>query len=518
MIAVILRKAGLLAFSDRDILKCLLVGPVPNETKVTIMSQGYGIMCGTKERKPTTMPINSFDNYPMSWRPARAALAAGPLYLALAAALERDVRTGALPAGTRLPPQRELADFLDVDFTTVTRAYNVCRAKGLVYGVVGRGTFVADAGEENAANAAAKDVIDLGVVQAFPEIGAKSVVAAARTVLSRETATRLFTYDDRDGKLRHRVAGCRWLARCGVEAKEDLVSVFPGVQGAISTALLAAFNAGDAIAVDPFTYANLVSFARLSGTRLVPIENDEDGMLPEALGEAAAKRGVKGVFVMPNCANPTTRTLSEKRKDELAEVMARRGLLVLEDDASLDMRTKAWTAFKRRPLQARIPKQVIYLSGTTRLISPGLRTAFVCAPRSVHDRLVAGLHHAAIKASALDAEILGELILSDEAEKILAAKAHMAAKANAIFDRVFEIRRAGDEHRLFRTMPLSGTSGRGQEIERQFLDAGVRVFHSDRYAVVRGAKDSFVRVSLCSAGSLSRLAQGLERLRGTQAR
>ena len=455
------------------------------------------------------MSVNSFDDYPMSWRPARAALASGPLYLALAAALERDVRAGALPAGTRLPPQRELADFLDVDFTTVTRAYNVCRAKGLVYGVVGRGTFVADAGEGVANGKTKKDVIDLGVVQAFPEIGAKSVVAAARTVLARETATRLFTYDDRDGKLRHRVAGCLWLARCGVEAKEDLVSVFPGVQGAISTALLAAFNAGDAIAVDPFTYANLVSFARLSGTRLVPVENDEDGMIPEALDEAAAKRGVKGVFVMPNCANPTTRTLSEKRKDALVEVTARRGLLVLEDDASLDMKA----AVRRRPLQARIPEQVIYLSGTTRLISPGLRTAFVCAPRSVHDRLVAGLHHAAIKASALDAEILGELILSGEAEKILAAKAREATKANAIFDRVFKIRRAGDAHRLFRTVPLPNTSGRGQEIERQFLDAGVHVFHSDRYAVQRGAKDSFIRVSLCSAGSLSRLTRGLESLR-----
>ena len=469
------------------------------------------------------MPINSFDDYPMSWRPARATLAAGPLYLALAAALERDVRAGALPAGTRLPPQRELADFLDVDFTTVTRAYNVCRAKGLVYGVVGRGTFVADAGEAAANGATPKDVIDLGVVQAFPEIGAKAVVAAARTVLARETATQLFTYEDRDGKLRHRVAGCHWLARCGVDAKEDLVSVFPGVQGAISTALLAAFNAGDAIAVDPFTYANLVSFARLSGTRLVPVENDADGMIPEALDEAAMKRGVKGVFVMPNCANPSTRTLDEKRKDALAEVMTRRGLLVLEDDASLDVRraverppyqtrSPVGTAFHRRPLQARIPEQVIYLSGTTRLISPGLRTAFVCAPRSVHDRLVAGLHHAAIKASALDAEILGELILSGEAEKILAAKAREAAKANAIFDRVFKIRRAGDAHRLFRTMPLPNTSGRGQEIERRFLDAGVRVFHSDRYAVQRGAKDSFIRVSLCSAGSLSRLTQGLERL------
>ena len=52
------------------------------------------------------MPVNSFDTYPMNWKPAREALGTGPLYLALAAALERDVRSGALPPGTRLPPQR----------------------------------------------------------------------------------------------------------------------------------------------------------------------------------------------------------------------------------------------------------------------------------------------------------------------------------------------------------------------------------------------------------------------------
>ena len=52
------------------------------------------------------MPVNSFDNYPMPWKPARADLGPGPLYLALASALERDVRAGALPPGTRLPPQR----------------------------------------------------------------------------------------------------------------------------------------------------------------------------------------------------------------------------------------------------------------------------------------------------------------------------------------------------------------------------------------------------------------------------
>ena len=68
------------------------------------------------------MPFNSFLNYPMSWKPDRSRLTR-PIYRSLAEQMEKDIAAGFLPPGTRLPPQRELADFLDINFTTVTRAY-----------------------------------------------------------------------------------------------------------------------------------------------------------------------------------------------------------------------------------------------------------------------------------------------------------------------------------------------------------------------------------------------------------
>ena len=88
------------------------------------------------------MPINSFDHYPLSWKPDLSRLSR-PYYLSLARDLEEKILTGELPEGTRLPPQRELADYLDLNYSTITRVYNACRRKGLVYGVTGRGTFVA---------------------------------------------------------------------------------------------------------------------------------------------------------------------------------------------------------------------------------------------------------------------------------------------------------------------------------------------------------------------------------------
>ncbi|EGO8777709.1 GntR family transcriptional regulator [Enterococcus faecalis] len=58
------------------------------------------------------MSVNSFDDYSMSWRPKLKRNEA-PLYINLANQLERDIASGDLRPGTKLPPQRELADFLD---------------------------------------------------------------------------------------------------------------------------------------------------------------------------------------------------------------------------------------------------------------------------------------------------------------------------------------------------------------------------------------------------------------------
>src|SRR5918995_7464509 len=66
----------------------------------------------------------------------------GSRYRALVDALAQDVAEGRLPAGTRLPPQRDLAYRLGVTVRTVSRAYALAAQRGLVTGEVGRGTFV----------------------------------------------------------------------------------------------------------------------------------------------------------------------------------------------------------------------------------------------------------------------------------------------------------------------------------------------------------------------------------------
>src|SRR5215203_877270 len=66
----------------------------------------------------------------------------GPVYRAIADAIDEDVQNGMLRAGTRLPPHRDLADHLGVTVTTITRAYTEAARRGLTSGHVGRGTFI----------------------------------------------------------------------------------------------------------------------------------------------------------------------------------------------------------------------------------------------------------------------------------------------------------------------------------------------------------------------------------------
>src|SRR4051812_49613388 len=66
----------------------------------------------------------------------------GPIYQTIADQIGREIETGRLKPGARLPTQRVLARQLGVTLTTVTRAYVEAQRRGLLSGEVGRGTFV----------------------------------------------------------------------------------------------------------------------------------------------------------------------------------------------------------------------------------------------------------------------------------------------------------------------------------------------------------------------------------------
>lgn len=65
-----------------------------------------------------------------------------PLYQQISDDLRRQIRSGALPTGTRLPPIRQLTTLYGVSIITINKALASLVSEGLVDSHVGRGTFV----------------------------------------------------------------------------------------------------------------------------------------------------------------------------------------------------------------------------------------------------------------------------------------------------------------------------------------------------------------------------------------
>lgn len=460
------------------------------------------------------MSINSFDTYPLTWRPDKEKLRR-PVYVALVTEMHAAIKRGDLLPGTKLPPQRELADFLDVNLSTITKAYKLSEERGLTYGAVGKGTFVAPNATESTiiAKNDSSDEIDLGLVSAFDSCN-KMMVPVIKKVAQQNDLPELLNYDAPTGLPAHKRAGKMYLEQFGVTGIDDEnMAIVSGGQNAVTVTLMGLFRPGDRIAVDFFTYANFIEIAKMSRLKLVPITGDSAGMSADELAAVARTQGLAGVYLMPEGNNPTGVRISAARREELSAVVAAHNLIMIEDD---------YQGFLKLGLEPRLPKMItlapdhtVYLCSMTKPLAVGLRIAYlVFAPR-YRTKLMDALMNINMKTSAIDSEFVAQAVIGGAAQKITQAKINLVEQSNQVFNEIFpEIAAdAPDQRQLFRWVRINDTAQTGRDIEQYGLNNGIRYYHSDRFLVGPASPDKYIRISLSSARSLAELRTGLTRLR-----
>ncbi|ODT87347.1 MAG: GntR family transcriptional regulator [Phenylobacterium sp. SCN 70-31] len=299
---------------------------------------------------------------------------AAPIYLRVAGALEAAVRDGELQPGDQLPPQRAVARALGVDLTTVTRAYAAARARGLLEGAVGRGTFVRSVADEAGR-------VDLSMNLPPPPQGVplgRLLKETTAAILDRTDPSVLMAYHPGGGSLGQRVAGAAWLAPVLGRELGDLaperVLVAPGAQTALA-AVLALAPAGSALVVEPLVYPGVITAARRLGLRLVVCPADAGGMDPEALARVLAAERPAAVYVTPTTNNPTAVTMDAGRRAAIAQAARVARVWIVEDDP--------YARLLERPLPSLAslaPERTFHIATLSKCLSPGLRTAYLVPP------------------------------------------------------------------------------------------------------------------------------------------
>jgi DNA-binding transcriptional MocR family regulator len=430
--------------------------------------------------------------------------ARAPKYLAIADALGSAIERGTLSSGDRLPPQRNVAARLGVDLTTVTRAYETARQRGLIEARGRAGSFVRGASPAQIEDAAR---VDTGMNMP-PELPGDMLGRAMRetiaTLLADGSGLRM-QYQPVGGSAADRAAGARLIARAGVDAPGDQVVVTAGAQNALHAILNSSLRPGDAVACGRFVYSGFKVLAARLGLRLVPLPVIDGNVL----AAACRSEQIRAVYVVPTNDNPTAVTFDATTRQSIAQAARANDLTVIEDDVY-----GALCATGAMPIAGLAPERTWYVAGVSKTISPALRVAYVRAPDIASAlRLAADVHETAIMAPPLNAAVVRTWIDDGHYDRLVEAMRNEAMRRQTLAANILEglpYQAHPQGYHLWLPLP-AGLDG--AELADAMRPSGLSVVAGDRFRVAPGA-DQAVRISLGGLIEAPRLARALHLIRG----
>ena len=129
----------------------------------------------------------------------------------------------------------------------------------------------------------------------------------------------LMRYQEPGGIMKDREIGTSWLSRRLPDITPDRVLLSAGAQGALLAVLSILTEPGDLVCTEHLTYPGFRSVAAHLRLKLIPLEMDENGLIPEAFEMACRASKIKALYCVPTLHNPTTRTIPSSRRQQLVE-------------------------------------------------------------------------------------------------------------------------------------------------------------------------------------------------------
>jgi DNA-binding transcriptional MocR family regulator len=340
----------------------------------------------------------------------------------IVASVQREIASGALPAGSRLPPVRVLEKQLGLSKNTAQAAYDELVARGLVDAREREGVFVASAG--SGANVEPVLVepplpaivpppitrpdlphgaIPLSTVFIDPALlPTERLTECARSVLRDGMPSQY----DHQGYPPLREAIARRLVARGLDVEPDEIVITTGSQQSLD--ICARALAVHRIAVESPVYAYAKLLFESLGHELVGLPLDPfAGIDLAAWDDALARARPSLAYLIPSFQNPTGYSYTSAELRGVLESCARHGVAIVEDDWGSDMLSDG----EYRPmLRALGGKHVLYVNSFTKKLLPSLRVGFVAAHPSLVPTLVAMKRLATLGNAWLSEAIVAEFL------------------------------------------------------------------------------------------------------------
>ncbi len=216
--------------------------------------------------------------------------------------------------------------------------------------------------------------------ESFPMDGLHEALGRALKDKGRD----LVLYPDPQGHPEMRQFVVEKLAReRGMTVHPDQVLITGGSGPAIALFVQLLTNPGDVLLTEDYTYVGTLGIMRNLRARVVGVETDEQGMVPEALEQAIkdlARFEIKPrmVYTIPTFQNPLGSDMGRERRKAILAVALKYGVPIYEDDAYEDLR---FTGDRSPAIHSYDDSGMVLYSGTfSKILGPGMRVGFLVAP------------------------------------------------------------------------------------------------------------------------------------------
>jgi DNA-binding transcriptional MocR family regulator len=365
----------------------------------------------------------------------RWSAADGPLYRLLANRIARLADTGELPAGLRLPAERDLAAALSVSRNTVAAAYQVLRDEGMAESRQGAGTRIVPhritPAAVHRANGFFTGLLEEAVVEADLSLAAVDCapqVAAAltdpETVLDRterDALTRTSGYFPYGVPALRSAIASHLTERLGLPASPARVVVTTGAQQALDLVIRSEVLPGQPVAVEDPTFPGVLDALHRAGAGVIgmPALGSGQGLDPERLEHVVRTHRPAMVYLIPTHHNPTGLVMPTGHRRRVIRLAAAHPDTLFVDDMTL-AELPLGDNPPPPPLAALDPGQpnLVSVGSLSKLYWGGLRTGWIRASEGLIARVAAAKAAADLGSAAFPQAIIA-VLLSDGHDDIV---------------------------------------------------------------------------------------------------
>lgn len=367
----------------------------------------------------------------IDWKPSRES--GRPITEQIVDYMCEQVSSGNWAIGSRLPSQRALAEWFGVNRSTIIAAINELSDYGIVEGQHGAGTRIVSntwslmlpgapdwadyvgSGFFRANNATIQAINRYEFVPNMTRIGTGELdprlfpKAMWKQVLG-EAANEIDSlgYPPPEGLPALREAIAAHMCATGIECTPAQVLVTSGALQALQMISMSLLPANSIVYAESPSYVKSLQIFQSAGMRLKGVPMDADGLdvaalqrlllgqetitsssglpsdhLPSATTRKHAENAI--LYTIPTNHNPTSITMSERRRHELIACCVANRLPIIEDGAYRDL---VFDGESPLPLKALDETgMVITLGSASKALSPGLRIGWIVANEPIVQRL-----------------------------------------------------------------------------------------------------------------------------------